>query len=117
MDEGQSSLGAGSDGWTSRTDPESAGDFPQNGHTSRDTIGDTHDDVNLRKAALSGRPRPPAVPKMEEIPLVTDETGERVRESFGAFLERFVNQGCSHTIAAYHQIHGRSAFSVRIHLC
>ncbi|SHO75672.1 Similar to S.cerevisiae protein MCM6 (Protein involved in DNA replication) [Malassezia sympodialis ATCC 42132] len=37
----------------------------------------------------ASRARPQAIPKMDEIPVVTDETGERVRESFASFLERF----------------------------
>lgn len=36
------------------------------------------------------RVRPPTMQKMDEIPVVTDGTGERVRESFRAFLERYV---------------------------
>ena len=40
--------------------------------------------------APSGRARPSTIPKLDDIPIVTDETGERVRESFAAFLERYM---------------------------
>lgn len=52
-------------------------------------------------SAASGRARPATMPKMEEIPIVTDETGERVRESFAAFLERYMGDRPSQSDSIY----------------
>lgn len=80
----QSSVGAGSDIGTPHMDTES-GSFANDATSMVPMAPETGSEPTT-----TSRARPQAMPKMDEIPVVTDETGERVRESFASFLERYV---------------------------
>ena len=85
----QSSVGGASDVGTPRMDTE-PGSYSNEIPSSTGPVVPDHTSENTSE--LTARARPIMVPKMDEIPVVTDETGERVRESFQSFLERYF--GC-----------------------
>lgn len=69
----------------------SHGGAGRRGNSAMDTDGDVDGEATTAAAAPSrsnNRGRPRNLGNTEEIPPVTDETGERVREAFRDFLQR-----------------------------
>ncbi|WFD32979.1 DNA helicase [Malassezia sp. CBS 17886] len=66
-------------------------DTPGTGAGDAESVGPTAAESTTIREAAAMRQHPPTVARMDEIPIVTDETGERVRESFQAFMENYVS--------------------------
>lgn len=78
-----------SDATTPRGENPPPGRYAPNGGAHMDVDGGDADGADGATQRNKGRPR--TVQNLEEIPPVTDETGERVREGFRDFLQRFVD--------------------------
>ena len=82
--ESRSSTGFGSDSGPG------VGSQPMETDSATYADGSTVPTVERTSESTAPRARPTTMQSVEEIPVVTDETGERVRESFQLFLDRYV---------------------------